>query len=158
VVTAVAAFAISDRVLRPDRCLHVVHAHRRPAPGECYLTQFLVTRDGVVHERLRDDEVCGCLLIFGLEGEMYFGSGVSLESQLEIIDGRVQPWSKAVVMRMNAGAQSRRGRHRAVRALRRSPPEARGCASSPAALHDGMFACMETCGLAQKIGSENIFR
>ena len=53
-----------------------------------------------MHERLHDDAVCGCLLIFGLEGEMYFGSGVSLESRLDTIDARVEPWTQAVVLRM----------------------------------------------------------
>src|SRR6185369_7406338 len=71
-----------------------------PRTGQMHLTQFVVTSEGIVHERLQEDPVCGCLLIFGLEGEMYFGSGVSLESRLEAIDAKVEPWTKAVVMRM----------------------------------------------------------
>src|SRR6185295_5889526 len=66
-----------------------------PRTGQMHLSEFLVTREGVVHERLPDESVCGCLLIFGLEGEMYFGSGVSLESRLEAIDARVQPWTQS---------------------------------------------------------------
>jgi sulfate permease, SulP family len=155
-VTAIAAFAISI-----EFCVLIgvfmSFMLAVPRTGQMHLTQFLVTRDGTVHERLHDDEVCGCLLIFGLEGEMYFGSGVSLESHLDTIQSRVQPWTQAVVMRMkrarNPDAVGISLFEHFVDALLE-----RGVRVIVCGVRDGMFAAMEHCGLAEKIGAENVFR
>jgi hypothetical protein len=64
------------------------------------LTEFVLTPDGAIQERLPEDEGCGRILIFGLEGEMLFGSGQSLEEHLEAIEGRVTPDTPVVVFRM----------------------------------------------------------
>ena len=155
-VTAIAAFAISI-----EFCVLIgvfmSFMLAVPRTGQMHLTQFVVTGEGTVHERLRDDTVCGCLLIFGLEGEMYFGSGASLESRLETMNAQVEPWTKAVVLRM------KRARN----------PDAVGIALFEhfvdvlltrnvhvivCGVRDGMFACMKHCGLADKIGEANIFR
>jgi SulP family sulfate permease len=155
-VTAVAAFAISI-----EFCVLIgvfmSFMLAVPRTGQMHLTQFLVTREGVVHERLQEDEVCGCLLIFGLEGEMYFGSGVSLESRLEAIDARVQPWTQTLVMRMKRARNPDAVgialfEHFVDRLLDR------GVRVIVCGVRDGMFACMEHCGLADKIGAENVFR
>ena len=89
-VTAVAAFAISIEfcvligvfmsfLLAVPRtgqhAAHRVRRHRRRAP--CASGRPTTT-------------VCGRILIFGLEGEMYFGSGVSLEQHLDTIEARVR--------------------------------------------------------------------
>jgi SulP family sulfate permease len=155
-VTAVAAFAISI-----EFCVLIgvfmSFMLAVPRTGQMHLTQFLVTREGTVHERLHDDEVCGCLLIFGLEGEMYFGSGVSLESHLDEIDTRVQPWTQTVVMRMKRARNPDAVGialfdHFVDRLLDR------GVRVIVCGVRDGMFACMEHCGLGEKIGAENVFR
>jgi SulP family sulfate permease len=155
-VTAVAAFAISI-----EFCVLIgvfmSFMLAVPRTGQMHLTQFLVTRDGTVHERLHDDEVCGCLLIFGLEGEMYFGSGVSLESRLDAIEAAVQPWTQTVVMRMKRARNPDAVgislfEHFVDRLLER------GVRVIVCGVRDGMFACMEHCGLADKIGAANVFR
>src|SRR6185369_10706484 len=140
-VTAFAAFAISI-----EFCVLIgvfmSFMLAVPRTGQMHLSEFLVTRDGTVHERLHDDPVCGCLLIFGLEGEMYFGSGVSLEQHLDTIESRITPWTKAVVMRMK--------RARSPDAVGISLFEhfvdrvqARGVRVIVCGVRDGMFAAME---------------
>jgi SulP family sulfate permease len=128
-----------------------------PRTGQMHLTQFVVTGEGVVHERLPDDPVCGCLLIFGLEGEMYFGSGVSLEERLEAIDAKVEPWTKVVVMRMkrarNPDAVGLALFEHFVDRL-----QDRGVRVVVCGVRDGMYAAMQHCGLAEKIGADNVFR
>jgi SulP family sulfate permease len=98
-VTAIAAFAISI-----EFCVLIgvfmSFMLAVPRTGQMHLTQFVVSGDGTVHESLRDDAPCGCLLIFGLEGEMFFGSAVSLENHLDTMATRVQPWTQSVVLRM----------------------------------------------------------
>lgn len=99
VVTAVSAFAISI-----EFCvlIGVVLSFLLAVPraGRMLLTEFVVTAEGGIHERLPEDEVCGRILIFGLEGEMFFGAASSLEEHFEAIEQRVDPKTRVVVLRM----------------------------------------------------------
>src|SRR6185369_9200571 len=87
-VTAVAAFAISI-----EFCVLIgvfmSFLLAVPRTGNMQLTEFVVTAERTVSERQRGDTACTRMLIFGLEGEMYFGSGSSLEHHLDTIDDRV---------------------------------------------------------------------
>jgi SulP family sulfate permease len=155
-VTAIAAFAISI-----EFCVLIgvfmSFMLAVPRTGQMHLTQFVVTGDGEVHECLRDDAVCGCVLIFGLEGEMYFGSAASLESRVDAMTAHVQPWTKAVVLRMkrarNPDAVGIATFEHFVDLLM-----GRGVRVVVCGVRDGMFACMQHCGLAEKLGDDNIFR
>lgn len=71
-----------------------------PRAGRMLLTEFVVTPEGVIHERLEGEAVCGRILIFGLEGEMFFGSSADLEHHLESIEERIGPETKVVVLRV----------------------------------------------------------
>jgi SulP family sulfate permease len=64
------------------------------------LTEFVEAGDDHVRERLEDDPAPAVVLVFGLEGELFFGSSVSLEQHLETIESRVGPRTKVVVLRM----------------------------------------------------------
>ena len=56
-----------------------------PRTGRMLLTEFVVAGRRA-RERLPDDPACERILIFGLEGEMFFGAGVSLEQHLDEIE------------------------------------------------------------------------
>lgn len=71
-----------------------------PRVGQILLTEFVVTRDGGVHERLAEDTACKQILIFGIEGEMFFGAASSLEGHLRSIEDRIEPETRVVVLRM----------------------------------------------------------
>jgi SulP family sulfate permease len=71
-----------------------------PRAGRMLLTEFVVTADGTIHERLQEDEVCKRLLIFGLEGELFFGSSSALEQHFELIESRVNEDTRVVVLRV----------------------------------------------------------
>lgn len=71
-----------------------------PRVGQILLTEFVVTQGGGVHERLPEDRPCSQILIFGLEGELFFGSAASLEKNLHEIESRVLPETRVVVLRM----------------------------------------------------------
>ncbi len=60
-----------------------------PRAGRMLKTEFVVTRDRVIHERVPEDEACSRMLIFGLEGEMFFGASTDLENHLASIEERV---------------------------------------------------------------------
>ncbi len=155
-VTAIAALAISIEFCVLIGVL-MSFMLAVPRTGQMHLTEFLVTREGTVHERLHDDEVCGCLLIFGLEGEMYFGSGVSLEEHLETMATSVEPWTQAVVLRMK---RARNPDAVGIALVERFVDDMRGrnVQVIMCGVRDGMLVCMEKCGLAEKVGADNLFR
>src|SRR5262249_8604766 len=97
--TAIAAFAISIEFCVMIGVL-MSFLLAVPRMGRMLLTEFVVTRDRTVRERRAGDEGRDRIRIFGLEGEMYFGSGASLEQHLDTIVGRVRPETQAVVLRL----------------------------------------------------------
>ena len=98
-----------------------------PRAGRMLLTEFVVGADGVIHERLPDDEVCGRILIFGLEGEMFFGAAAALEApprgDRERASARTPRVRRAAP---EARAQPRRRRHAPARRAPAQPIEERG--------------------------------
>ena len=99
VTTAVAAFAISV-----EFCLLVgvimSFLLAVPRTGNMLLTEFVEAGQDHVRERLEEDEAPALVLVFGLEGELFFGSSVSLEEHLATIESRVDRMTKVVVLRM----------------------------------------------------------
>ena len=71
-----------------------------PRIGRMLLTQFVTGEGGVVHERLENDVACSRMLIFGLEGEMFFGSASSLGEHLDTIEAQLDANVRVVVLRM----------------------------------------------------------
>ncbi|MCC7542131.1 MAG: STAS domain-containing protein [Deltaproteobacteria bacterium] len=127
-----------------------------PRTGQMLLTEFVVTKEGTVHERLPEDELCGHILIFGLEGEMFFGASTSLESHLEVIEGRVEPHTRVVVMRMKrARNPDAVGMAHFEGFLDRLA--ARGVHVIVCGVRYEMYAVFERCGLAAKLDPKQVF-
>lgn len=70
-----------------------------PRAGRMLLTEFTV-RDRVIAERMPDEHRCPRLLMFGLEGEFFFGSLPKLEHHLAAIEGRMFGRTRVLVIRM----------------------------------------------------------
>jgi SulP family sulfate permease len=71
-----------------------------PRAGRMLLTEFSLTRDGGLHERLADDAPCSRILVFGLEGEFFFGATAALEAHFAQIEERIAPDTRVVVLRV----------------------------------------------------------
>jgi sulfate permease, SulP family len=72
-----------------------------PRIGKMHLTEFVVASEGHVHERFpHDGIVCPGILIFGLEGEMFFGSSTSLEEHLQKVESRIDENTEVVILRL----------------------------------------------------------
>ncbi len=97
--TAIAAFAISI-----EFCvligLVMSFLLAVPRTGNMLLTEFVDAGGDHVRERLPEDHPAPEILIFGLEGEMFFGSAVSLDQHLDTIEARVTARTKVVLLRM----------------------------------------------------------
>ena len=127
-----------------------------PRTGNMLLTEFVVGPERTVYERQRGDQACSRMLIFGLEGEMYFGSGSSLESHFDTIEERVGSETQALVLRLkrarNPDAVGMALLERAVDRLR-----TKGVLVVLCGIRPGMLACLTNCGLTEKLGEENLF-
>lgn len=71
-----------------------------PRAGRMLLTEFVITDDGEVHERLPGDEPCDRILIFGFEGELFFGAASELETHFQEIRRRVTDQTEFVLLRV----------------------------------------------------------
>src|SRR5262249_29699658 len=99
VATAVAAIGISvEFCVLVGVLMSFMLAVRRA--GRMLRTEFIVTLDGRIHERLPHGEARGPILVFGLEGEMFFGSAVALERHLAEIERRAGAAVQVVVLRL----------------------------------------------------------
>ncbi|HEY6131929.1 MAG TPA: SulP family inorganic anion transporter [Halioglobus sp.] len=72
-----------------------------PRAGRMLLTEFVVsTEHGHVHQRLREDPGCERILIYGLEGELFFGASAALERHFETIQAAVTDNTRVLVLRL----------------------------------------------------------
>ena len=71
-----------------------------PRVGRMLLTEFVIAPEGYVHERLPSDTPCERILVFGLEGEMFFGSSAALEGFFAQMEERVRPDTAVVILRL----------------------------------------------------------
>jgi len=71
-----------------------------PRTGRMLLTEFTITRDAGIHERLHEDAACDRILVFGLEGEMFFGAASALETHFATIEASVGPHTSVLVLRV----------------------------------------------------------
>jgi SulP family sulfate permease len=71
-----------------------------PRVGQILLTEFVIDPGGQIHERLPGDDGCRQILIFGLEGEMFFSAAASLERHLDAIAARADGSVRVIVLRM----------------------------------------------------------
>jgi SulP family sulfate permease len=127
-----------------------------PRAGRMLLTEFVVTPEGRIHERLPADEVCGRILIFGLEGELFFGSSANLEQHFQYIEDRVDEKTQVVVLRLKrvrnpdaVGLALLEGFLERMRA--------RGVHVVTCGVRAHLFASMMRCGLAARLGEKEVF-
>ena len=71
-----------------------------PRAGRMTRTEFVVRGNGVVRERGEGEPADGKLLLFGLEGELFFGSSMALDAHLNWFEQRAAEGAKVIVLRV----------------------------------------------------------
>lgn len=71
-----------------------------PRAGRMTRTEFVVKENGVVRERAEGEPADTRLLLFGLEGELFFGSSMALDAHLNWFEQRAVAGAKVIVLRM----------------------------------------------------------
>jgi SulP family sulfate permease len=69
-----------------------------PRAGRMTRTEFVVTQSGVVRERHDDEPADEQLLIFGLEGELFFGSSLALAEHLSWFEQRATDGNARIIV------------------------------------------------------------
>ncbi len=154
-VTAISAFAISI-----EFCIliGVVMSFLLAVPraSSLHLTEFIVTENHQVHEKLPEDEPCPRILIFGLEGELFFGSAVSIDNHFETIEGRITPETRVVILRVKrTRAPDAVGMAALEGAITRM--QKRGVRVILCGVRKEMFEAMDRSGLIQTHERDDIF-
>lgn len=154
-VTALAAVAISV-----EFCVlvGVVFSFLLAVPrmGEMQRTEFVADEGGIVHERLPEDSPCDNVLVFGLEGEMFFGSAQSLEAHLEAIEARIVPATRVVVLRMKRARNPDAVGVRALEAFAERL-ERREVRLILAGVRPALKDVLDRVGLTARLGEDRIF-
>src|SRR5205823_4512478 len=65
-----------------------------------HMTELVLTPERVLRERGADDPYCDRILLFSLEGELFFGSASDLDEHFEKLMARLQPATRVVVLRL----------------------------------------------------------
>jgi SulP family sulfate permease len=71
-----------------------------PRAARLQLTEYTLTPERVVRERVPEDPPCGRMLLFNLEGELFFGAAPALEAHLSTIRRRAGDGIKVIILRM----------------------------------------------------------
>jgi SulP family sulfate permease len=71
-----------------------------PRAGRMTRAEFVVKENGVVRERAEGEPANQQLLLFGLEGELFFGSSLALDAHLGWFERRAAAGAKVIVLRV----------------------------------------------------------
>ncbi len=71
-----------------------------PRAAMMHLTELTITSDRVIRDRMRGDPPCSRMLIYDMEGELFFGSAQNLEKSLMRIEHRAVDKIRIIVLRL----------------------------------------------------------
>jgi len=127
-----------------------------PRAGHMLLTEFVDADGDHVRERLPEDDTPQEILVFGLEGEMFFGSAVSLDRHMESIRSRVTGRTRVLVMRMK---RARTPDAVGLAALERLVDDLheRGVQVLLAGVRADLHRRLQRCGLLAKLREDHVF-
>ncbi|MCC6544733.1 MAG: SulP family inorganic anion transporter [Nitrospirae bacterium] len=71
-----------------------------PRAAMMHLTELIITSDRVIRDRMHGDPHCNRMLIYDMEGELFFGSAQNLEKALLRIEHRTVEGIRIIVLRL----------------------------------------------------------
>jgi len=127
-----------------------------PRVGKVLLTEFVEDGTGYVHERLPSDPRNDRVLVFGLEGELFFAAAASLESQLGHIENATTDSTAVIVLRL------KRARNPDAVGLSLieeflSDMRERGIVVLLCGVREPLKAVLDKAGTSERVGEKHIF-
>lgn len=128
-----------------------------PRAGRMRVTEFIVNReDGLIHERLPEDDVDSRVLVFGLEGELFFGANTALEKHLDRIFERITPETRFLVLRVKRlHSPDAVGLHQLFDAV--SAFQARGVNVVLCGVRPDLAEAIERTDIGERLGRDALF-
>jgi SulP family sulfate permease len=128
-----------------------------PRAARLHLSELTVTPERVLRERVPADPPCGRLLLYNLEGELFFGSAPDLEKHFATIEGRARDGIRVVVLRM------KRARNPDAVCLGLldqfiTRMEARKITVLLCGVRHDVARALRNAGLEERLGKQHIFR
>lgn len=98
-VTAISAVAISVEfcILIGTFVSFLIYL---PKAARISLTELVLAKDGMIRERVAADSQCNRILIYSIEGELFFGSSGELETELGKVEEKVASGVRVVLLRV----------------------------------------------------------
>jgi SulP family sulfate permease len=127
-----------------------------PRAGRMRLTQFVVAPEGYVREKMPDETPCPRVLVYGFEGEMFFGAVAALERHLEHIESQLQPETKVLVLRLKRALNADAVAIAELEAFL-DRMEARGIVVILCGVQQSMFRVLQRVGVVRRLGEERVF-
>jgi SulP family sulfate permease len=128
-----------------------------PRAARLHLTELAATPERVVRERGPADVPCNRLLIYDLEGELFFGAAPDLEKHLAAIEKRAGTSVRVVVLRLKRVRNPDAVCLGLLDDFLRRMQE-RGVTVLLCGIRDDLYKVLHTTGLAARLGPERIFR
>ena len=127
-----------------------------PRAARVLLTELVVTPDRVIRERAPDDPYCGRMLLYNLEGELFFGSAPELEDHFATIDARARDGIRIVLLRLK---RARNTDALCIKLLEEfvDRMERRGIQVLLCGVRDDLAKVLRRSGLAKRLGPNRIF-
>ena len=71
-----------------------------PRAARISMTELVLAKDGMMRERIPADPPCSRILIYSIEGELFFGSSGELETELAKVEDRTAGGVRVVLLRL----------------------------------------------------------
>jgi SulP family sulfate permease len=128
-----------------------------PRAARLHLTELTLTPERVIRERVSADPPCGRILLYNLEGELFFGSAPDLEKHLITMAARAREGIRVVVLRL------KRARNPDAVCLGLidtfiTRMEARKITVLLCGVRREMAKALHNAGLEERVGRHHIFR
>jgi SulP family sulfate permease len=156
IITAVSAVAVSVEfcILIGTVLSFVLYV---PRAARLHLAELTLTPERVIRERVPADPSCNRILIFDLEGEMFFGSAPDLERHLTEIEDRSKSGARVVVLRVKRARNPDAVCLAAIGAFLASMAEWK-VQVLLCGVRDDLAAVLHSSGLEGMLGRRHIFR
>jgi SulP family sulfate permease len=129
-----------------------------PRAARVNVTELVLGGERTIRERDAGDPQCNRLLIYSVEGELFFGSSTELSAELETIEEKAEKLGTKVVLLRLKYARNLDGVCLDVLERFLDKMAERGVTVLLCGIRDPMYKVMENVGWAERLGPQRLFR
>ncbi len=127
-----------------------------PRAARVTVAELVLAPEGMIRDRDAKDPQCNRLLLFNIEGELFFGSSTELKDELEKIEPRIAAGVKVVLLRLK-NARNLDGVCLDVLEEFAEKASRLGATVLFCGVREGMMKVLENVGLSERLGPQRVF-